>query len=117
MVKVVFKTNLDLIHADKYGWPEELPEVPRVGDLIRSWYSHSSREYYNREANETRRTFDGYQLELEVCRVILVTENKAQWNRGILDHYEVELHLPKGRWESLRAFFTHYERVTGHKFI
>ena len=52
MVKIHCHTNLDLIKtAEK--WPEELPEVPRVGDYIQSNY----------------KWLDHYVLELVVVRV------------------------------------------------
>ncbi len=109
------RTNLDLCHCEK--WPEELPTLPRVGDRIESaheWLyydpplSHDA-EYYTRQPMKSR-------VELEVVSVswrasqhliYKTTPDKYGWIPFI------ELHLPKGRFENLTAFFEWYGKITG----
>jgi hypothetical protein len=103
-MEVVCHTNLDLVKvAEK--WPKELPVIPAVGNLILSanvW----------RTVDDDGVVREG-QLELEVCRVV--------WKpSGHLWIPHIELHLPKGRFESIRSFYEWYGKITGrgvHAFI
>jgi hypothetical protein len=126
-MKVTFRTNLDLSRAEK--WPEELPEVPRVGDLVESDHLH---KYYRTPANHkslrdrcvagaisaayTEGPFE-YRLELAVVRVTWRTDKSAWEGWPSKWSPEVELHLPTSRWATLRDFYEFYEMVTGNKFI
>ena len=102
MIRTIFKTNLDLARCDKHCWPTLLSFVPLVGMLFRSPFK-----------------WGHFQLELEVVSTTWVFGSHEAIDRGIVveDHLEVELHLPRGRFESLRSFFTMYEKLTGQKFI
>lgn len=121
MVKIRCRTNLDLLPcAEK--WPDELPEVPRVGDLIESghewvWYRTPGVDETLREhvlsgeitADYSEGPFRS-RLELQVVRVV--------W-RAVRQDYdpvwaaELELHLPKGRFETLTTFYEWYGQITG----
>lgn len=101
MLKVYFRTNLDLLPPD-LNWPEELPEIPRVGDLIRS---PQTWKY------DPGNTIGGQGvLELEVCRITW-----KQFDNGVRNWWapEIELHLPKSRWQSLTHFYEWYGKITG----
>lgn len=80
MVNIECRTNIDCC---KYlQWPNELPERPVVGDLIRST-SSTSKKY----------------IELEVVRCTwFYSEHSHDW---ILN---VELWMVIGRYENLTAF-------------
>lgn len=107
MIKVNFFTNLDLINPDKphIGLPREMPFRPCVGDLFQSAYKHKG----------------GFHLELEVVRITIVPKTTQRQYADIEEvigfELRTELHLPKGRWETLRTFYDFYERITGHKFL
>lgn len=112
MVKINCFTNLDLINEK---WPTELPEVPRVDDFIRS-----AQIWVVRPDDGSNQIGIGYESQLEL-RVVRVTWDAKQ--RTIKDHLgcmnediwtpRVELHLPKGRWESITKFYEWYGRITG----
>lgn len=79
-MRVIFRTNLDVINE---SWPElHTPNVPRVGDLVRS---------------DTMRK--GIQLELEVYRVTWTSE-----------YVSVELNLKHGL--TVSGFEEWYENLT-----
>lgn len=100
-IKTTFHTNLDLVHGDKHGWPEQLPFRPCVGDLIESTYEHRT----------------PFRLQLEVVRVVIRLEHYDGMPHDLFSRLDVELHLPKSRWKTLRDFYDFYERITGRKFI
>jgi hypothetical protein len=94
---VLFHTNLDLHPAEKL--PEWLPCRPIVGDRITSLTKW--------KPNDPSLVGGERQLTLEVVSVELC-------ERGL----RVELHLPKGMWESLHTFYKQsYEKWTGRWFI
>lgn len=105
-MKLVCHTNLDLERCEK--WPTELPEYPRVGDLIESGYLWP----YS----------GGRRIELSVVRVRWVyypvgtfchlsAEENTLSLGGWFPH--VELHLPPSRFQSLKDFYDWYGRLTG----
>lgn len=80
MIKIQCVSNLDVFSRLK--WPEELPEAPQVGDLIRS-SSSTSQKY----------------IELEVCR--------RTWFFSTLRQIwvcEIELHLVTSRGFTIGSF-------------
>ena len=89
---VACRTNLDLNRRGIEKWPEELPVCPQVGDLIESAHKWKNM----------------YVLQLEVYRVTWkITSNQKMW------YPEIEMHLPKGRFENLREFYKWYADITG----
>ena len=117
MIKIYCHTNLDLCHCE--GWPTELPEVPRVGDLIESSY-----EWIIPNGN-TISSGAKVSLELQVCRVTWKAHayGKNQYT-GAKDGTEwiphVELSMTPSRYSSMRDFYEWYGRITGkgvHTFI
>lgn len=131
-MKIYCRTNLDLCPAEK--WPEELPEVPRVGDLIESGYvwlyyhttttCQSLRLAYQRgeiSANYQEGPHKG-RLELAVVRVTWVHQLEGLPFDSSLHRWipQVELHLPPNRYANLRDFYEWYGMITGrgvHAFI
>ena len=102
MIKVQCRTNLDIKHhAEK--WPEQLPERPVVGDLIRSameWQVNS---------------FSFRQLELRVCRTTWVykpSNVKDTTDYGDYWYLQVELTLIESRFENMTAFQKWYDDLT-----
>lgn len=99
MIEVYCRTNLDLRGEQ---WPEELPEVPRVGDRVQSRTKHGQ-----------------FQLELEVCAVTWrYGEFQKRW------YAEVELHMssfhrglrskdPEVAQGSIKAFYEWYAPAIG----
>lgn len=93
MVYVRCRTNLD-VTGEK--WPEELPEVPRMGDHIESQTLHG----------KTR-------LCLEVKRVTWKVEDEY-YNRGRGSWYpSVELGLPALPWLTMGHFDLWYRHICG----
>ena len=74
MIKVFCKTNLDLFNEK---WPEELPEVPRIGDQIESGTRWSN----------------GFTLRLEVVNVTWVARKDSYDNPYWIP--EIKLYLNK----------------------
>jgi len=124
-IKVNCHTNLDLCFGDKRGWPTKLPFRPMVGDYIRSAYIHPGRTALyktdNEKGYEERFVGKGFQLELVVVRITVVTkdfEGDQRWGEGNFERLDVELHLPANRYQSLKDFYENwYEKITGNKFI
>lgn len=128
MIPVHCHTNLDLVNSAEC-WPEELPAVPNVGDLIESaykwkWYRTPHHNEYIRQqvltneipADYCQGPFNAH-LELEVVRVVWISttnefmaapsyQGPVQWMP------KIELHLPKGRFENLIAFYEWYGEIT-----
>ena len=97
MLNIICRTNLDLHRYEI--WPTELPCRPITGDLIVSNYIHKW-HVKKQERCEIR-------LELEVVRVRFQDGN-----------IYVELHLPKGRYESISDFYKNfYQPLIGQLFI
>ncbi len=120
MFKCNFHTNLDLIQVDKHNWPDQLPFRPMVGDYIRSSYIHPGRYDYQHDTDGElipNLVGKGFQLELIVCRVMIIAPDKEGWGKGHFERFDVELHLPPHRYENLTKFYNWYEKITGHKFI
>lgn len=89
-MKVIFRTNLDLYSEE---WPSlsNGPWRPVVGDSVQSLTSWRN----------------GFQLTLEVVDVTwksLKCPNES--------YLEVELHLPKGRGETIGQFQERYRNLT-----
>lgn len=126
-MKMYFRTNLDLCHCER--WPDELPEVPHVGDLIQSAHEW---EYLPKGFNDGTRTQEEInkckrlkaRIELRVCQVTWIAKEERNdlyrpptWG---LWEPEIELHLPQSRFENLTAFYEFYGVITGrgkHAFI
>lgn len=90
-MKVKCRTNLDLHYE---VWPDDLPAIPRVGDLIESCVTH----------NKT------FKLRLEVYSVT--------WRQN--QEPEIELHIPNYRQWSIAQFYEWYAPLVGksvHAFI
>lgn len=119
MIKCNFHTNLDLCFGDKGGWPDQLLFRPVVGDYIRSTFVHTGRYDYSDPSTRDDPPIvgKGYQLELVVVRVMIVSQNQERWGTGQFKYLDVELHLPSSRYQSLRDFYNWYEKITGQKFI
>lgn len=79
MIDIQCTTNID--EARKLRWPTQLTERPVVGDLIRSLSSTRDKH-----------------IELQVVQCTWV---KDEFLNTVM---KVELHLPKGRFESINAF-------------
>jgi hypothetical protein len=116
VVKIHCRTNLDLVHTSE-RWPNELPEVPRVGDIIQSanvWKYHPE---FDGDGGFIRFLQEG-QLELAVVQVTWKWLGKDMWGnaREILEDVwspEVELNLPPHRFENLTRFHEWYGKITG----
>ncbi len=92
-MKVVCRTNLDLCGCERF--PEDLPAVPCVGDLIESKHEWPG----------------GCHLRLKVCQIT--------WMYAGAWYPEIEMTIPRLH-SDLRSFFEWYGRVTGrgvHAFI
>lgn len=76
MIDISCRTNID--EAKRLKWPNQLTARPMIGDLIRSLSSKH--------------------IELEVVQCTWVED---EYLDTIM---KVELHLPKGRFESIAAF-------------
>jgi len=101
-MKIICRTNLDLRGEE---WPSELPAAPRVGDYIQS---ATGRKY-----NPTKDSFPfngPIHLELQVVACKWKYHKSLYVREGgwIL---EVELHLPKNRFESISDFEEWYDRL------
>ena len=96
MPDIHFRTNLTLDHQEKF--PKYLSDIPRVGDLI-----------------ESAKGWDGRVLQLEVVSVTWKPSHDYlnDRNNDIVWRAEVELHLPRNRWESIRHFYEWYGTITG----
>lgn len=95
MIKTHCHTNLDISGMEKF--PDEMPEAPRVGDLIRS------ATVYPR----------GYQLELEVCRCTWYSVDTIgpMGGQQLEWRMDVELHLPPHRYNSISDFEKKYDKM------
>jgi hypothetical protein len=91
MITVRVRTNLDL-HGEE--WPRYLPAVPSIGHLIESSTHHEIGS-------------GSLRLQLEVASVI--------WTVSKGEPYipQIELHLPRGRFRSLREFYEWYAPRVG----
>lgn len=90
MPRIRCHTNIDC--CKRLEWPTELPEVPRVGDLIRSPSSTKDKH-----------------IELQVVRVTWVFQEC--WDSpGKMWIAEVELHMVPSRYASLAEFEKWVER-------
>lgn len=102
-MRIICHTNLDLERCEV--WPKDLPIVPRIGDLIESafgWKRCDSKGW----------AYPIVHLELEVVRVAwryTTTDKFRTWDW----EPRIELHLPKGRFESLTTFYEWYGKITG----
>lgn len=105
-MKVQFRCNLDNVMR-KETWPLELPECPRVGDLIRS-------------ANVATLCGDpntvgyGVKVQLELA-VVGVTWSPVKTERPGWHGWEwipvIELHLPPYGFKNILEFQTWYEKL------
>jgi len=87
-------TNLDLLSCEI--WPDELPALPHVGDLIESSYTWSK----------------GRRLELAVCRIVWKESIVLKQPNGKKIWYpKIELTVPT-RFENLTHFYTWYGEIT-----
>lgn len=121
-MRIVCRTNLDLEKcAEK--WPEDLPEVPRVGDYIESsriWCHWPDEESRSKGGIPPCKSV----LELQVCgvrwRCHQPIDNGGSWPGVPTWYAEVELHLPQHRFENIRHFYQWYGKITGkgmHAYI
>ena len=95
-IPVVCRSNLDLRNEE---WPKELPAVA-VGQLIQS---------------RKKMQHGGGPLELEIVRITWKLRTYPGHGPSISQTYaEVELHLPKGRYQSVAQFELWYDYQTGH---
>lgn len=78
-MRVRCTTNIDC--CKRLDWPDDMPECPRVGDLIRSPSSTPKKH-----------------IELKVCRVTWVRGDDYEWVP------EVELTMIPTRFETEREF-------------
>lgn len=88
-MKALVFTNLDLSYE---VFPEEFPTAPMVGDKIISTTLHKN----------------NFQLELEVVSRTFI-QSSFNSTTCIL---HLELHLPKGRFESINHFYRWYAAKT-----
>ena len=101
---VSIRTNLDLDGRDQF--PNDFPEVPKIGHYIESVYKYPS----------------GTVLRLRVASVTWKTKKETSFGDEVLVTYpEVELGVPR-HFKSLNDFFEWYggPRMTGrgkHAFI
>ena len=103
MVKIYCGTNLNLLPCER--WPTELPEVPKVGDLI-----VSSMEWINED--------DGIETKsrvcLEVCGIVWVPQiTQASTLLNFVWVPEVELELSRKHFKNMVDFYTWYGKITG----
>lgn len=96
MIKLHCRTNLDLDNREK--WPEQMPEIPRVGDIIQSNHRH---------------TYNGSSVALELVVVRVKWVPKTIGPNVIEYRPEVELHLIPSRYSTITDFYAWYGRITG----
>jgi hypothetical protein len=90
-IKIKFKTNLDLFQE---SWPDALPAIPVVGDLIFSGTLREGRSLC---------------LQVHTVRWLPLPDSLGfqEWTP------EIELHLVSDRWGSIRAFYEWYAPFCG----
>lgn len=118
-IKIHCHTNLDLLPADKMGWPDRLPEVPRVGDEI---------ENKHRWTQPTKPgCVAGIDCRLRL-KVVAVRWRYGGWQDGPEEgggrylsdacngsdwYTEVELHIPSPYKNLIEFYELYYGPVTG----
>lgn len=101
MIRVICRTNLDLCHE---SWPNYLPTIPVVGDII-----------------ESKTDWNGFKLSLRVYGVVLKyseyhNENYLEIELHMTDHQKIlPCSLGPDAKGSIRAFYEWYAPLVGRR--